>query len=154
MNGYWARYTLREAGLRIQLGHDGLSCPRPRHKKTPITIIDLNGIQDVHVDYCDCRAGREHVQLLRNAWWPATPHRPRTAITFRLLKSFHVLNLIGKVNIYDYYRSLEQLVDPTGTRGVKVCTRPIYLRNCRLNVTRSTDIRSSAAQSDAIVIYT
>ncbi|KAI0259635.1 hypothetical protein BC834DRAFT_905195 [Gloeopeniophorella convolvens] len=139
-DGHWQSITLREIGLRIQLGHDGLPCPIPEPKPGPLTVVDLNGIQDISVDYCGCGrigASRPFVQLLRHAWWPATTERPRTVITFRLLKHFQALNVISKVNLYDYYRSLEVLVDPTGTKKAKwrykECSRVIReYRNTRL----------------------
>ncbi|KAI0261418.1 hypothetical protein BC834DRAFT_830320, partial [Gloeopeniophorella convolvens] len=119
-DGHWDSFTLREAGLRIQLGwHDGLPCPNREAKPGPLTVVDLNGVQDVHISYCGCgRIGSScpFVQLLRNAWWPATTERPRIVITFRLLKHYQALNLIGKVNMYDYYHSLQNLVDSTGKK--------------------------------------
>ncbi|KAI0038712.1 hypothetical protein FA95DRAFT_1585439 [Auriscalpium vulgare] len=101
--------TLYQAGLRIQLGHDGHTCPKPVLKTSPMTIIDVSGVHDVHVNFCACGiVGASHhtTQLLRASLWPATVHRPQSAITIRTLKLFHVLNLQSKLNVYNFWCTL------------------------------------------------
>ncbi|KAI0038056.1 hypothetical protein FA95DRAFT_1506105, partial [Auriscalpium vulgare] len=119
---FFENHTLRKAGLRTQLGHDGLPCPNPLPKDGPLVVVDVSGIHEVHVNYCACGivgSSRPIVQLLRAGWWPATTDRPRTVVTFAVLNHFHALNLQGKVNMYDYYQGLVRLVDGTGTRTPK-----------------------------------
>ncbi|KAI0061776.1 hypothetical protein BV25DRAFT_1804969, partial [Artomyces pyxidatus] len=119
---FFEKYSLREAGLIIQLGHDGRSCPRPLAKNSPLTVIDISGVHEVQVQYCDCgRIGssRPIVQLLRASLWPATVDRPQTATTLRTLKLFHSLTLQGKMNAYDFWCGLVRITDGMGTRKTK-----------------------------------
>ncbi|KAI0037791.1 hypothetical protein FA95DRAFT_1585548 [Auriscalpium vulgare] len=105
---------LHQLGLRIQLGHDGAPCPVPFCRASPIVVIDVTGIHEVSIDYCDCahtEAGQHIVQLLRASWWPATVHRPSTVTTLATLKLFHALNLQGKINAFDFYNGLVRITD-------------------------------------------
>ena len=47
-------------------------------------------------------------------WYPASFNRPRTAVSFDLLKTYHKLTLQGKLNLYDFYHSIMQKVDNQG----------------------------------------
>ncbi|KAI0054927.1 hypothetical protein BV25DRAFT_1922257 [Artomyces pyxidatus] len=119
---FFEKYSLSEAGLCIQLGHDGLVCPLPRPYTTTMTVIDISGVHRVCVRFCDCsNAGTayNYVQLLRARWWPATVQRPRTVITLRSCKLFHALALQGKVNAYDFWNGLCRITDGTGLRPAK-----------------------------------
>ncbi|KAI0038140.1 hypothetical protein FA95DRAFT_1462130, partial [Auriscalpium vulgare] len=113
---------LHSLGLRIQLGHDGERCPVPSQRISPLVVIDVTGVHEVSIAYCDCAhtpAGQHVVQLLRASWWPATVHRPSTVTTFATLKLFHALSLQGKVNAYDFYSGLMRITDGLGTRRTK-----------------------------------
>ncbi|KAI0038918.1 hypothetical protein FA95DRAFT_1504888, partial [Auriscalpium vulgare] len=119
---YFEKHTLCAAGQRLQLGHGGRTCPHPLIKPTPMTIIDISGVHEVYVDFCECGiigAAHHFVQLLRASLWPATIERPQTAITLRTLKTFHALNLQSKLNAYDFWCSLVRLTDGIGTRPPK-----------------------------------
>jgi len=90
--------TLRELGLRVQLGHaPGRHCPmrEPCHKD--FRVIHTNGIHQVYVDFCRCQPVPHHVQLLRLAWWPGTPIEPKTCTTMDALQQFDILNAQGKL---------------------------------------------------------
>ncbi|KAI0037995.1 hypothetical protein FA95DRAFT_1506217, partial [Auriscalpium vulgare] len=119
---FFDKYSLREAGLRIQLGHDGHACPLPLKKDSSLTVVDISGVHEIQVDYCDCArigSSRHFVQLLRASLWPATVERPQTAITLRALKTFHALTLQGKINAYDFWCGLERLTDGLGTQKIR-----------------------------------
>ena len=64
--------------------------------------------------------GTRAQQLLRRRLFPATSTDPQTACTFPLLKSAQLLSLQSKLSLYDYYISVEQLTDATGTVDVNV----------------------------------
>lgn len=99
-------------GLRIQLGHRiGDRCPtrEPGHKS--FTIIHINGIHQVNVDFCRCVDVPHYRQLLAIGWWPATPLEPRSCATIDVLRHFQVLNLQGKLTAFSFYRTLEYLTD-------------------------------------------
>jgi len=111
---------LKELGLRIQLNHMNNPCSNPERCHKDFRVIHMNGIHDVHVDFCGCElAIPKHLQLLRRQLYPSTPYHPRTCATFGLLKSFHLLNLTSKVSAYDYYRAIERLTDNTGLKVPK-----------------------------------
>ncbi|VDB89320.1 unnamed protein product [Peniophora sp. CBMAI 1063] len=115
-------YTLAEAGLVIQLGHDGLSCPNPRPRQGLLTVLDVLTVASVRVNYCACGtldSNAKVTQLLRVCWWPATNVEPRTVLTFSLLEHYYSLNATGRTNMYDYYTALHRLTDNTGTRPPK-----------------------------------
>lgn len=111
---FFARTTLRELGLRVQLGHAfGRSCPTKLAANVAFRVIHSNGIHHVAVDQCRCQGVPFYQQLLVIAWWPATPLDPKTAATFEVLRHFHLLNLQGKVTGYSFYRALEFQTDNT-----------------------------------------
>ncbi|KAE9384047.1 hypothetical protein BT96DRAFT_765031, partial [Gymnopus androsaceus JB14] len=68
--------SLRELGLRVQLGHpDGSCCLRPEAGPVDFTVIHLNKIYCVNVDFCSCSvsfAKERWEQLMLNEWLPAT----------------------------------------------------------------------------------
>ena len=118
---YFDDFTLQQLGLKIQLGHDGEPCPLPCADTVIFTIVDTSGIHDVDVSFCNCvGAPHRRVQLLRASWMPASIDRPKSAFTFDVLDTFHLLTLQGKTSAYDYYYSLAHKSDNTGLRNLKV----------------------------------
>ena len=111
----------------MQLGHcNGDACDHSHSAHSDFIVIDVNGLHHVNVDFCGCRAyasgasGEWHQQLLRAEWYPATVKEPQTVCTFRVLEHFHRMTLQGKLSAYDYYTSLEKLMDATGIELTKV----------------------------------
>ncbi|TFK80022.1 hypothetical protein K466DRAFT_504583, partial [Polyporus arcularius HHB13444] len=116
----WVKRSLRDLGVVFQLGHDGAQCPCSAETTHRLVIGDVTGIHQVQVRFCECLDESEQftykwVQLFRQGWFPATTHRPATAFTFRMLNAFQELNLQGKTNLYDYWRSLERITDNSGS---------------------------------------
>lgn len=101
--------------MRYQLGHHhGDTCMTPRTVHD-FTVLSINGIHLVHIDFCACEASvDENVQILASGWWPSTNSFPRSAATIDLLKQFHKLNLNGCLPALEYYRTLEDISDPEG----------------------------------------
>ncbi|KAF7301155.1 CxC2 domain-containing protein [Mycena indigotica] len=100
-----------------QLGHDGDVCPFPGARRAMV-VIDMNGIYNVDVQYCDCNNtnGTDTVeQLLRNCWYPATVVSPATCATFAVLEHFRLLRALGNVTTHDFICALERQQDPTQT---------------------------------------
>ncbi|KAG9225760.1 hypothetical protein CCMSSC00406_0007770 [Pleurotus cornucopiae] len=94
-NGCFNKTTLQKMGLRIQLGHDSAACSNPKRAPQSFTVLDINGVHLLDVDYCDCEQSTpRRIQLLRAGWYPATVHYPST-----------------KVSAYEYYLNLERLTD-------------------------------------------
>ena len=122
---YFDDTTLQQLGLKIQLGHEGEPCPFPCADTVAFTVVDTSGIHTVNVSFCDC-VGAPHrcVQLLRISWMPASIDHPKSAFTFDVLDTFHLLTLQGKTSAYDYYYSLAHKSDNTGLQNLKVT---IYL---------------------------
>ncbi|KAL1942371.1 hypothetical protein VTO73DRAFT_6435 [Trametes versicolor] len=56
----------------------------------------------------------EWCQLFQEGWFPATTLRLTTVFTFQLLDTFQELNLQGKTNLYDFWKSIECLTDNSG----------------------------------------
>jgi CxC2 like cysteine cluster associated with KDZ transposases len=119
---FFQRTTLRDQGLRIQLGHAyNRACPTRLAAHSNFRVIHSNGIHHVAIDQCRCQNVDLHVQLLRIGWWPATPLDPKSAATFEVLRHFHLLNLQGKVTGYSFYQALEYQTDNTGLDPPPVC---------------------------------
>ncbi|RDX40435.1 hypothetical protein OH76DRAFT_1459514 [Lentinus brumalis] len=118
----FARTSLCAQGLSVQLGHEGTAaCPNPASKTRNLVVVDVTGIHEVTVRFCECICSStrkytpEWIQVIRRGWFPATNNRPATAFTFRVLKTFHEMNFQSKMSLYDYWRSLERITDNTGT---------------------------------------
>ncbi|KAI0070972.1 hypothetical protein K474DRAFT_1561156, partial [Panus rudis PR-1116 ss-1] len=115
----FTKTTLKTCGLKIQLGHrpdEACACPAPG--PSDFVVMHTNGFHPVDIFYCECDkghiAGNRLQQLLRAELYPATVAEPTTACTFRVLEAFHVLTLQSKLTIYDYYHSLEMMMDHSG----------------------------------------
>ncbi|KAG1759135.1 hypothetical protein EDD22DRAFT_981161 [Suillus occidentalis] len=121
-DGYFYSTTLKQLGLRIQLGdHTEQLCrnPKPAHDND-FVIIDVHGIHEVALDFCDCANAPSHYrQLLRRRLFPATSTDPRTAATFAVLEHFHLLSFESKVSAYEFYHSLARRSDNTGIAPIK-----------------------------------
>lgn len=125
-NGHFFDKTnLAELGLRIQLGHDGGTCPCPARGPKGFIVFDTSGAHTVNVDFCGCITNGtldRRVQLLRKQWFPATSARPQTVVTFECLDTFHELTLQGKVNLFDFYHTLIRKTDNAGLNPTIVST--------------------------------
>jgi len=98
-DGYFVRVTLKNLGLRIQLGHPPReACNLPIWAKgDSFLIIDTHGIHEVGLDFCSCERSTNILsQLLRYKLYPATTYNPQTAATFRVLDHFHILRFESK----------------------------------------------------------
>ncbi|KAJ7803346.1 hypothetical protein B0H14DRAFT_2225232, partial [Mycena olivaceomarginata] len=113
---YFERVGLATLGLVVQLGHTpGSLCPAMHRGRYKFTVIDVNGIHNVAVQFCGCDSHIAHrQQLMRVCWWPATARDPSTCATFGVLRLFQNLNCLGKVSSYFFLRSLELLTNADG----------------------------------------
>ncbi|KAG2101317.1 uncharacterized protein F5147DRAFT_812283 [Suillus discolor] len=107
---YFQCTSLRDLGLRMQLGHPpGVSCCNPVPAfDAEFTVLNTNGIHSTHA-----------IQLLRARWYPATSTDPRTAATFRLLDHFQMYTFESKGSAFEYYQALSRLTDNTGAKRPK-----------------------------------
>jgi CxC2 like cysteine cluster associated with KDZ transposases len=119
---FFVRTTLRDLGLVVHLGHQGLSCPFLGRILDNFTVVHTNGIHTVKVRFCACPRERSQpkFQLLRCSWLPASSQDPRTAFTFEVLNAYHLLSLQGKISREDYYLSISRHTDNTGLDPPKV----------------------------------
>ena len=109
-------------------------------------MIDVNGIHQVDVQFCNCIGMMECVekyrQLLRVGWYPASFQRPKTAFTFEVLDLYHKLAIQGKLNLHDFYTSLLQKTDNCGQKkllvsAVSLVARPSTdVRGCSIGITK------------------
>ncbi|KAJ6464311.1 hypothetical protein C8R47DRAFT_992066 [Mycena vitilis] len=110
----WKKISLQDMGLVYQLGHGGLPCSFPEPCTRTMTVVDTTTIQEISYRYCLC--GRSDtannlVQILRNAWYPASKTDPDTAATYEVLDLYRLLNVVGQMNVRDFITSLERLTD-------------------------------------------
>jgi CxC2 like cysteine cluster associated with KDZ transposases len=84
-------------------------------------VLDINGIHEVGVDFCDCEKSKpEFIQLLCFGWFLASVDHPKTAATFSVLKYFQLLNFESKASLFEFYNTLARLTDNTGLSPPKV----------------------------------
>jgi CxC2 like cysteine cluster associated with KDZ transposases len=125
---FFQHTTLRDLGLRVQLGHTyGCSCPTRVPANVTFRVVHSNGIHQVAIDQCRCHGVPLYKQILLLGWWPATPLDPRTAATFEVLRHFHLLNLQGKVTGFSFYQALEYQTDNTSLEPPPVHTSLLLL---------------------------
>jgi hypothetical protein len=122
---FFEEVSLKSLGLHVQLGHRvGETCS-DRRTIPSFTVLHVNGLHDITVDFCNCdktRAGEWRTQLMRVRWYPATLTDPHSCATFEVLNQFHILTLQGKVTTYDYYNGLEKLRNNASLKPQKVST--------------------------------
>ncbi|KAF7360930.1 CxC2 domain-containing protein [Mycena sanguinolenta] len=119
---FFERNTLRNLGLRIQLGHiRGEACPgtlarsAEETSKASFCIVHTNGIHEVALDFCICGKAQSHtVQLLRARLYPATTLRPSSAASFSVLRKFHMHSFESKCSAYEFYNALARETNNTG----------------------------------------
>lgn len=84
-------------------------------------ILDVNGIHEVALDYCDCETAKSWpVQLLRRRWYPATTVSPQTAATFNVLEFFQLLTFESKASAFEVYHTLKRRTDNIDVAKVPV----------------------------------
>ncbi|KAF7346301.1 hypothetical protein MSAN_01857500 [Mycena sanguinolenta] len=118
------RLSLKDMGLRIQLGHwydVNRACPLPQPAiADDFVIIDIHGVHQVALDYCGCgHGGHPTRQLLRAQLWPATTTNPKTAATFAVLRQYHLLSFEGKCSALEFYQGLARQTDNLGSNRRK-----------------------------------
>ena len=115
---FFEKTSLSSQGMVVQLGHSGARCPNPSPTPTEFIVVDLNGIHYVYVRFCDCGffsdSNPRRTQLLRVGWYPATPEKPASAITFDALRFFHVHTWQAKTSFYDFFQTLARRIDNSG----------------------------------------
>ncbi|KAJ7623110.1 hypothetical protein DFH06DRAFT_1142895 [Mycena polygramma] len=114
--GFFQRVNLLSLGLTVQLGHTpGSACTTMRRGKYKFTVIDVTGIHNVAVQFCECDQRIAHWQQLMHVyWWPATVVDPSTCATFNVICLFQNMNCLGKISDFHFLRSLELLTNADG----------------------------------------
>ncbi|KAJ7851615.1 hypothetical protein B0H14DRAFT_2355115, partial [Mycena olivaceomarginata] len=117
---FFARRSLKDLGLVVQLGHPvGKGCSAPVRAHKEFVVIDVTGVHNVAVNFCNCDSAIEkRQQLMRVCWWPATVREPQTCATFAAVRLFRILNCQGKLSAHDFLRSLEFLSNNDGQTPV------------------------------------
>ena len=88
-----------------------------------MVIVDVTGVHEIPVVFCRCaRADPEDIQLLRMGLYPATPRRPKTAFTFKVLDDALLTNKECKTSLMNYYNRLRRLTDEAFPHSVPVCS--------------------------------
>ena len=116
---YFEKITLQDLGLVIQLGHPPRQrCVAPAIAPRACLVLHTNGLHPVTLQFCECdqvaRAGDRTQQLLRAELYGATLADPTSLMTFDMLRHYHLLTTQSKINMYDFYRTLEKITDVSG----------------------------------------
>lgn len=131
---------MRNLGMRIQLNHpNGESCYNPVNSyNDDFTVIDLNGIHSVAVNYCNCHLMQPHtVQLLWSWLYLAMVIDLKTVATFQVLEHVHLCTLVSKISAFDFYTTLSHRTDNTGTQEVPVSSSILQFTYERLILTQN-----------------
>ncbi|KAJ6518043.1 hypothetical protein C8R47DRAFT_1205124 [Mycena vitilis] len=93
------RKSLKDLGLRIQLGHwhgatRSCSVPTPAINDD-FVVVDVHGVH----------------QLLRARLWAATTTNRKTAATFGVLRKYHLMSFESKCSALEFYQSLARETD-------------------------------------------
>ncbi|KAJ7028751.1 hypothetical protein C8F04DRAFT_1212103 [Mycena alexandri] len=128
--GFFTRVGLSTLGLVVQLGHTpGSACGAMRRGRYKFTLIDVTGIHNVAVQFCECDARIAHrQQLMRVCWWPATARDPSTCATMNVIRLFENMNCLGKISAFHFLRSLELLTNADGLHPLPHCMTEMYKR--------------------------
>ena len=114
--------SLHNLGLVVHLGHQGLPCSFLGQMLDNFTVVHMNGVHTVKVQFCACHGERfqPKFQLLRCLWLPASTQDLCTAFMFKVLNAYHLLSLQGKTSCEDYYLSISRHTNYTGLDPPKV----------------------------------
>ncbi|KIJ30688.1 hypothetical protein M422DRAFT_186819 [Sphaerobolus stellatus SS14] len=126
-NNCLVQRTLKDLGHIVYFGHGDKPCPYIDDELgvQDITLLDVTGVHTVQMGWCRCAgAPTQAEQLLGRKWFPATILRPRTAITFRVLKLFHLLNHIARTNPWDFAGTMHRLTDNVSPSSVTDIYKP------------------------------
>lgn len=110
----WKPASLKELGVKLNLGHGGNPCLADLEGKnaTDITVVDLNGVHEVSVRWCSCTLNPTYngrmQQLLRQGFFPSSPDIPRTVFTFRAMRHFHLSQLQGRMSVWDWCNTIHR----------------------------------------------
>ncbi|KAJ3557540.1 hypothetical protein NM688_g1418 [Phlebia brevispora] len=112
---FWAKCSLGELGLIINLGHEGKRCDRALYDRW-MTVVHSRGVHRIRVRFCSCtppfgKPTPDFVQLIRTGLWPATWKVPTTAFTFDVLRLFRLLSVQAHTNAHDFMQCLLRLTD-------------------------------------------
>ncbi|GLB39022.1 hypothetical protein LshimejAT787_0601840 [Lyophyllum shimeji] len=110
---FFRRVELSELDFVIRLGHYGGRCPNHPVSKPPrvTVIVHVNGVHRALIEYCYCKLVSDAEQLVRARLFPSTMKHPETAMTFAVLKHFHISNLTSKKSAYDYAKTFTSLTN-------------------------------------------
>ncbi|KAJ7598527.1 hypothetical protein C8J56DRAFT_769409 [Mycena floridula] len=121
--GFFVKVPLRKLGLRVQMGHrDGSRCIFPTPSKGKhFTIVDVDCVHEVSLDFCGCGYGGSWTtQLLQARLYPVTSLLPVTAATFAALDHFQMLSFESKMNLHDYYGTILRQTDNMDLKVIPV----------------------------------
>ncbi|KAJ7030876.1 hypothetical protein C8F04DRAFT_1263360 [Mycena alexandri] len=83
-NKQFSKTSLQSIGMRIQLGHNGGTCPKPIEHEN-FRIIDGATVHKVSLDYCGCPgAPSRGAQLLAARLYPQHRDPPQIAVAFQM----------------------------------------------------------------------
>ncbi|KDQ64024.1 hypothetical protein JAAARDRAFT_118810, partial [Jaapia argillacea MUCL 33604] len=89
------------------------SPPSTKGNGRNFTIVDVSGIHEVVVHFCNCgKCQLEFLQLLDLLIYPGSIKCPRMGFTFQVLDNFHIHNLECKTNAWEYYQTIQQATKP------------------------------------------
>lgn len=121
---FFEQYEMSKLGLRIFLGHGGKCCPRTLPTSLiRIRVVDINGIHNSSVVYCECPGRMEnYLQLIAHGLFPASVKLPSLAFTMRCLSDFHTHTHASRKSAFDYMKALRRKTDHIDPIRVKTPT--------------------------------
>ncbi|KAK0494232.1 hypothetical protein EDD18DRAFT_1107263 [Armillaria luteobubalina] len=113
---FFDKVSLRDLGLRVQLGpHASSRCLNPRPGPVDFSVLHVNGVHQIAIDFCWCE---HHVatwkQLIQAELFPVTVDQPKTCTSFCVLEQYQALSGSGKMSAYKFHQGLSHMMDATG----------------------------------------
>jgi CxC2 like cysteine cluster associated with KDZ transposases len=120
------RKGLADLGLIYTVGHGGGACPKAPEDDQGVrfTVVDVNGVHSTRLRFCHCfHSGTRARQLTRSRLFPATIEQPETAISFNVIRQFHIQSFESKKSVFDFVGALRRMTNNVRTELVPVSVR-------------------------------
>lgn len=103
-----------------QFGHNGRPCPNPQKTRCPLIIMDLHGVHDVEVYFCNCGPINRFQQLIEARLFPGSVKQPGVAFSFEFLRHFQLLHVEAALNVNSVCSTWQRLTNNVSPWDVPV----------------------------------
>lgn len=106
-----------------QFGHKGRPCPHPQKTRSPLIVMDIHGVHDLEVYFCNCGPINRAKQLVEARLFPGSAKQPGVAFSFDLLRQFQLLHVEAAVNVNSICSTWQRMTNNYSPWDVPVSLR-------------------------------